>query len=285
MSLSAAAFGVMQTFCNTLINLIGLVTFLIVEATGIISIKLLMIDYDCTGSVSIYMVTVYSALLFVSYGEDTMDFILDQFIGTEDYDAFINNTTHYSSEHSSVDVTPSSTLPVAAHDDLTPAAPTVDCCCPLSLIMSSLSCDLSSSPVGSVLYDENKDEYCSQSSRPLVNDDSSVVITNDDDGDPIDVPLPPDSDDDDEEGGDLSPSVAAPVIKVHPRNNPSSARSRTLKTNNTKRNKTSSDVDSYYIPKRYLKFKLDFASINKQFEQTLANGEKFICLGSITSKV
>ena len=118
-----------------------------------------------------------------------------------------------------------------------------------------------------------------------MNDDSSVVITNDDDVDPIDVPLPPDSDDDDEEGGDLSPSVAAPVIKVHPRNNPSSARSRTLKTNNTKRNKTSSDVDSYYIPKRYLKFKLDFASINKQFEQKLAHGETFLYLGSNTFKV
>ena len=135
MSLSAAAIGVMQIFCNTLINLIGLVTFLIVEATGIISFKLLMIDYDCTGNVSINMATVYSALFFVLYGEDTMDFILDQFIGTEDYDAFINNTTHYSSEYSSVDVTPSSTLPVAAHDDLTPAAPTFDCCCPSSLIM------------------------------------------------------------------------------------------------------------------------------------------------------
>ena len=275
MSLSAAAFGVMQTFCSTLINLIGLITFLIVEATAIISINLLIIDYDCTGSVSIYMATVYSALFFVLYGEDFMDFVQDQFIGSEED---INNTTHHSiSNESAVDVTP-------AHVDLPPddagSLITVDCC-PYSLIVDTFA----SSPVGSdVLHYENKDQYCSPT-QPLVNDDLSVVITNDDDVDPTDVPLPQDFDDDDEKDDDLSPSVAAPVIKVHPRNNPSSARSRTLKTNNTKRNKMSSDVDSYYIPKKYLKFKLDFASINKQFEQKLTRGETFLYLGSNTSKV
>ena len=275
MSLSAAAFGVMQTFCNTLINLIGFITFLIVEATAIISIKLLIIDYDCTGSVSIYMATVYSALFFVLYGEDFMDFVQDQFIGSEED---INNTTHHSiSNESAVDVTP-------AHVDLPPddagSLITVDCC-PYSLIVDTFA----SSPVGSdVLHYENKDQYCSPT-QPLVNDDLSVVITNDDDVDPTDVPLPQDFDDDDEKDDDLSPSVAAPVIKVYPRNNPSSARSRTLKTNNTRRNKTSSDVDSYYIPKNYIKFKLDFASINKQFEQKLAHGETFLYLGSNTFKV
>lgn len=293
------AFSSLKTtkkFCSDVfICFVGLVTFLIVEASAIILIKLLIFDCDYTRSVSIYMAIVFSASFVALFYEDMKDWIRDQFsLGTEKDEAIIAGPITFSKE--SVGAAKPLLPATAANADLRPNVEGSTGCCPL---MDQLSCCFSRLSV----REENDDDDSQTHSSWMK--DSAVIIN--DEVNPIDVPLPPDSDfdDDDDNCSDLSSqSVAAPPVKVHQKLNKPSRCSMLLKTNkktqkpafqlssncvnkklwNKSRNIPAADF-CFNIPKEYIKFKLDFATINKQLENDISHGKLFLDIDSSTFKV